>query len=315
MDKQSVISSLQKEMQQSPWDIKAELQLLLALSNGLSADEFMVCCNRFFKREYSKDVFSSVIKEDSKKLELLELQLSRTGLYDQLPEGLFFQISQKESRQHSVNDSALNYKKNKSKEEEIRRFFLPFDNAFFEQRLRLEQEESALLEGLRSGIMNDYFISFWNLPASIPKMFMVPFILLLPYANKIAGDLKLTAQCLGYLLKEKVNLVQRNAGTSSAAGIDFPGLGEGQLGFSMVCGTEFVEDNPVIEIEIGPIKNSQVKDYLEGGKREALMETFIRFFIPAGLDVITSVKLPHEKQDMMLEKGAEPVLGYSTVLG
>jgi len=83
----------------------------------------------------------------------------------------------------------------------------------------------------------------------------------------------------------------------------------------MVCGTEFVEDNPVIEIEIGPIKNSQVKDYLEGGKREALMETFIRFFIPAGLDVITSVKLPHEKQDMMLEKGAEPVLGYSTVLG
>ena len=315
MEKQIVIAPLQKEFDGSGWDIKAEAQLLMALNKGLSTDDIMICCDRFFKREYSKDIFSSTLKEDAKKQEFLELHLSRTSLYDQLPEGLFFQIPQRESRQYNSNDTALDYQRNKKKEEEIRRFFQPFDNSFFLQRLQLEQEESALLEGLRAGILNDYFIQFWNLPPSIPKMFMMPLILLLPHAHKIAGDLELTAQCLGYLLREEVRLVQKSAVISSARNIKFPTLGEGQLALNMVCGEDFFEDNPLIDIEIGPLKNSQVKDYLEGGKREVLMETFQRFFIPAGIDIITSVKVAPEKQDMLLQKGAEPVLGYSTVLG
>ncbi len=251
MKKQTAISSLQKEFGESAWDIKAETQLLLALNKGLSGDDFMICCDHFFKREYSKDVFSTTLKEDTKKQALLELHLSRTGLYDQLPEGLSFQMPQKESGQFSVYDSAQEYKQNKKKEEEIRRFFLPFDNSFFHQRLQLEQEESTLLEGLRTGVLNDYFITFWNLPTSIPRMFMMPLILLLPHAHKIAGNLDLTAQCLGYLLKEEVHLFQKSAVLSTTQNFQFSFLGEGQLGTNMVCGEDFFEDNPVIEIEIG----------------------------------------------------------------
>lgn len=327
MEKQDLIMCLQKELDQSAWDIKAEHLCMLAIKKGLGVDDFMFCCDHFFKREFSRDVFSTTLKEDSKKQQLLELHLSRAGLFDQLPEGLFFQMAQSKSRQTNVDQLAYEYKQNKKKEEELRRFFLPFDNTFFTQRLYLEQEESALLEGLRTGILNDYFIRFWDLPISIPKMFLVPLVLLLPHAHKIAGNLKLTGACLGYLLKEKVVLVKRNSPNTSAESIIPPSLGEGRLGLSLVCGEAFFEDNPVIEIKIGPLKNSKIKDYLDGGNRSILIGTFNRFFIPAGLDVITTLKLTPEIEDMkesdyafepvdmFLEKGSEPVLGYSTVLG
>jgi hypothetical protein len=101
----------------------------------------------------------------------------------------------------------------------------------------------------------------------------------------------------------------------------------------MVCGDDFFEDAPAIEIKIGPLKNSKVKEYLEGGRRALLIDTFNRFFIPAGVDVNTTIHLTHEgdadqledmfakvdrmleRVDMLLENGAEPILGYSSVLG
>lgn len=333
MGKQNIISLLQLELKQTAWDIKAEHLLMIAVKKGLNMDDFLICCDTFFKREFSQDVFTAILKEDSKKQELLELHLSRTGLYDLLPEGLFFQIPQKKSRQINVDELALEYRHNKKREENIRRFFLPFDNAFFIQRLRLEQEESSLLEGLGTGILNDYFIRFWGLPPSLPKMFAVPLLLLLPHANKIAGNLPLTSECFSYLLKEKVLFAQKNSAPASADDFEHIGLGQTGLGVNMICGNTFFEDSPVIEIKIGPLQNSKIKDYLDKGKRTVLLEIFNRFFIPAGVDTVITIKLSpdkddigeddvfsasayiFEREDMLLEKGSEPVLGYSTVLG
>ena len=83
----------------------------------------------------------------------------------------------------------------------------------------------------------------------------------------------------------------------------------------MVIGNQFWEDVPMIEIEIGPLKNSQVNDYLEGGDRFVLLETFNRFFVPAGIDTHTTIKVAKHKLNMVLEPGAEPILGFSSVLG
>ena len=314
MDKEAIISSLQKQMELSECDIRAEIQLVLAMGQGVSTEDFMAICNQSFKREFSKDVYLSNLKDDKRKA-MLEIQLTRAGIYDHLPEGLFFQIAKNERVSSSTDDSALLYKKNKKKEEEIRKFFAPFDNGFFLQRLQLEEEEAMLLDGLRTGVLHDYFISFWGLPRSIPKMFLVPLILLLPHANKIAGNLELTGRCLSYLLKEEVQIhlqdmflpVQNETALSS--------LGNNFLGLDLVCGSEFLENNPLIEIQVGPLRRSNVKDYLEKVRRAVLMDTFQKFFLPAGVDVTITIKVVEEKQDMMLEEGAEPILGYSTVLG
>ncbi|MBC7903785.1 MAG: hypothetical protein H7Y27_10190, partial [Gemmatimonadaceae bacterium] len=124
-----LIETLQREMQNAATDIRAEAQVLLALEKGARPEHFMVNCTKMFRREYSRDVVSSEIRDESGWQHSLNIHLSRSGLYDQLPEGLFFQPASR--ARSSVADLASDYKENKKKESEIRRFFLPFENDFF----------------------------------------------------------------------------------------------------------------------------------------------------------------------------------------
>jgi hypothetical protein len=304
---------LQQEMRNRPCDLKAEPQLALALENGLLHDDFIVLCNSLFHREYSKDIVDVKMNEDSRKRAIMQLHLSRSGVYDQLPEGLFYQPRQSGAGVYAATDMAADHRVNKQKEEEIRRFFLPFENDFFWQRLQLETEESRLLEGLRSGILNDYFMQFWNIPVSIPKPFIVPLIVLLPYAHHIAGDLPLMAESLQYLLQEPVRMQAADTGIT-LCNEPMPALGEQQLGIDMLCGSVFTEDCPAMECLIGPLQRSQVAEYVQGGGRHVLVETFLRFFVPAGVDVQLTIELPEHKKNMILQPDDEPVLGYSCII-
>ena len=314
MNSDSLIELVQQEMKELGCDAKAEPQLALALEKGLAPDDFMVNCDQLFVREYSKDLVGIELKEDPSKKKLLQIHLSRSGIYDQLPEGLFFQQYQKRANRMAAADMAADHKMNKKKEEEIRRFFLPVENDFFWQRIQLEQEEGKLLEGLQSGILNDYFVEFWNIPRSIPRIFIAPLILLVPYAHQVAGNLQLTAECLEQLLLEPVKASQKRAVSTFTPSVLSPGLGETSLGTDMLCGEAFWEDCPVIEFIIGPLQRSGISDYLEAGSRFELLETFSRFFVPAGLDIEFSVRLSVEKQNMHMEMENAPVLGFSSVL-
>jgi hypothetical protein len=314
VDNYMLLELVQKEIRELGCDARAETQLALALEKGLTSDDFWVSSDHLFIREFSRDLIKSEIKEDARKATLLEIHLSRGGIYDQLPEGFFFQHREQKQKSLAAADMAVEYKENKKREAEIRRFFLPFDNDFFWQRLQLEREESRLLEGLQSGILNDYFIEFWNIPRTIPKKFTAPLILLLPYAHRIAGDISLTAECLEQLLAEEVQVSLKKSFDTHSESVSSPGLGEAKLGLDMLCGEDFREDSPVIEFEIGPLEGSSITDYLRGGNRFELLEIFSRFFIPAGMDVQFEVRVQKEKENMHMERGNYPVLGYSTVL-
>ncbi|MEO6963631.1 MAG: type VI secretion system baseplate subunit TssG [Puia sp.] len=305
---------VQKEMRELGCDARTESLLALAMDSGLLPDDFRVSCDGLFVREHSRDLINAEIKEDARKASLLELHLSRGGVYDQLPEGFFFQHREQKTRTLTAADMASDHKENKKKEAEIRRFFLPFENDFFWQRLQIEKEEGRLLEGLQSGILNDYFVQFWNIPRSIPKKFIAPLILLLPYAHRIAGDLTLTAECLEQLLMEEIQIIQKRSLSNHHDALACPGLGDARLGLDMLCGEDFWEDSPLIELVIGPLEGSRISDYLEGGNRFELLDVFRRFFIPAGIDVEFNVKLHKEKENMTMETGNFPILGYSSVL-
>ena len=312
MNHLQLIETLQRDIRRIGCDAKAEALLLLALENGLRKDHFMVNCAKLFRREYSRDIVATNLKEDGAKQPLLEVMLSRGGIYDQLPEGLFFQASSTKNK--SVAELSVDYKHNKKKEAEIRRFFQPFENDFFLQRINIEEEETMLLEGLQTGMLNDYFVRFWDLPNSVPKKLLAPLILLLPYTAKIAGDWSLTRQSLQLILQEPVIINRKQAVLEDASGLLPPVLGDCTVGLDMVCGDRFWEDSPVVEMAIGPLQQSQIADYLPDGSCYALLQTFIRFFIPAGIETMITIQVAPEEQRMHLVQGAEPVLGYSSYL-
>lgn len=314
MEQYPLLTQLQQEIQDNFSDIKAESLLALATENGLSADDFSIAPESLFNRAYSRDVLFAALAEDANKRNYLQLHLSRSGLHDQLPEGIFYQPEKLRSQVSNAANMAATYKINKQKERETRKFFMPFENAFFGQRMALEKEEIQLLEGLQCGILNEYFINFWGISPAIPQALIRPLIELLPYAHKIAGNPDITAQCLEKILQEKVSTRTIPALVTRVEPDYMHELGIQQLGMDMVLGDQFMEYFPLVEFTIGPLCNSKIQDYLEGGSKEVFLKTFYSFFMSVEADVSTRIEVAKEKKYMVLDAAEEPVLGYSSVL-
>jgi hypothetical protein len=229
-----------------------------------------------------------------------------------LPEGLFFSGKRLDANSSLGGTETVElYEQNLQIEKEIRQFFMPFENEIFWQRIQLAKQEIMLPEALQSNYLNDYFARFWDIPDLFPKEFLLPFIQILPYTHQSAGNFHLTAQCLEHLIKERVNVKEV---LRPAFLIHSQGLGNQQLSFDTICSDAFLEDDPALEFTIGPLKYSQVQDYLKGGNREMLVETFYKFFVPAGLEVQTRIEVSAEECSMQFKAEVEPLLGYSTVL-
>jgi hypothetical protein len=314
MENRQTIQKVNDELQQRPSDIKAEAWLNQALENGLLPSDFVVINNRFFEREFTQDISRTNIVEADWLNHYLEVQLSRPGLYDMLPEGLFFQPKAADmQRVLSVAEMAAQYRVNKIKEREIRRFFQPVENEFFYQQVQLEQEEVWLLDGLKGGKLNRFFLQFWDLPAALDVSLALSLLILLPYAHQICGHTGLMQEVLGLLLQEPVFIKKGRPQPTAVNDLVQP-LGMQALGDTMVCGTEFMEDYPVLEYQIGPLKNSTVTSYLAGGENELLIQTFNRFFAPLDADIIVNIEIEKSQTTMEMSETVQPVLGYTSVL-
>lgn len=302
-------------LKQRNTDVRAEVLLWQAMCAGIPAGELLVKHSRFFEREYVKDITGSELVEDEWHRRYLEIQLARPGFYDMLPESLFFQPDSRDLvRRASVADMAAQYQHNKWKERDLRRFFQPFENELFHQQVQLEKEEVALLDALNNQVLNRFLSHFWGLPAELPASVAASFILLLPCAHLINGNPELMQQCLSLLLGEEVRVTIKPAAAIEVDAALNSGLGYQQLGDSMICGTSFMEDYPVLQYYIGPLGHTPVSGYIEGGVQFLLLETFNHFFAPAGADIITEVAIEKESGGMSFTAEEQPVLGYTSVL-
>lgn len=315
METQQRLLNLLNLLEQRNTDVRAEVLLWQAMCDGLQQTDFVVSNSRFFERPYTKDVLSASLVEDEWRRSFAEIQLTRAGLYDMLPESLFFQPDSKDfQRRAGAAEMAAQYQQNKQKEKELRRFFQPFENEFFYQQLQLEREEIHLLDALRNHMMNRFLADFWNLPAKLPVAVTASLILLIPYAHVINGNTPLMKQCLELLLEEPVAVTLKAPLPTTADASLQGGLGMQQLGDSMICGNTFMEDYPVLHYRIGPLQKSPVTGYLEGGMQHLLLETFNRFFAPAEADIITEIDIQKERGSMCFDGEEQPVLGYTSVL-
>lgn len=311
MKQQSTIEWGYRLLKASGSDIKTESLLACCMQNGLVAEDFMVASTGFFYREHSKDVLALKLAEDAGRKNYLQIRLTRSSIYDQLPEGLFYQSAGYPAGTGAA-EMAAEYGVNKQREQATRQFFEPIDNDFFLQRIELEKWENDMLAGLQSEVLCDYFIRFWNLPENIPLRYLLPLIQLLPHAHRVAGNLDQTAQCLDYILQEKVWLRRVEAFACHVPAERQPMLQEQRLGVDAVMGEQFADDDMLIACSIGPLHHSQVNDYLQGGDKEVFLQTFFRFFMPVHALVETSIEVADKH--MVICHGKEPVLGYSSSL-
>lgn len=312
MNRQDIINHLHEELKSMAHDIRCEAVLNQSMHNGLRKEDAVVLNDGRFYREYRNDIYNIDKIEDDWRHPYLQLHLSRSGIYDLLPEGLFHQPVLDLKPLTTAAEMAEASKIDKKKESATRKFFQPLEHHFFMQRMAVETAEDRFLQGIENGLLNDYFFSFWGFPKTLHNDAALLLMLLLPYAHVIAGDLKLMEQCLSLVLNEAVSINETEPELSYAPAMN-DGIGSFQLGVDTACGEAFFEDYTHLRYIIGPLRNSHPSSYIGGGN-EVLLNVFTDFFAPVDADVTIQVEVDAANAVIKLDEEREPILGYSTIL-
>ncbi len=146
----------------------------------------------FFYRNYTDDLKSCEAEQQT-------VRTSRNGIFDVLPERMFFS----DSELRFLENYSFSKKLEKIYEERdlIKSFFMPFDSMLFNASLRVEKTTNMVLEHKIADFLLMYF-DYNILEEESP--FVQELAPLIIHASRIRGDLLLIARLLSNLLNCKV---------------------------------------------------------------------------------------------------------------
>ena len=312
--KAAVLEEVIDHISRLHYDVRAEVVVGELLDNHVRSEEIAVQMQNVFVRSFNKDILNAQLDDSQPYHPFISLTLSRDGLYDRLPEGIFHQFTPQQ-QQRSVRDMVINYKRQQKEQQEARKFFRPLENEFFLQRVFLEQKEKHLLFDAFGKDADELFLEFWGIRPDLPSAGLKKLVKLLPYIYRIAGNLPLVKLYLQAILEEPVQITQENSGTAVETGSQVP-LGESRLGVDMMTGNMFYTDMPLVKIKVGPLQQHRVYDFLPWQPYGKLLETCISFLLPADVEVVTLLEPHPEEKKVVVADSQEKdgLMGYNFYL-
>lgn len=296
----------------------------------LDVDEVLVRYRSDFKRAYDSDIlnFKETIGENSN---FLEIDLSRSGIYDRLPEGIFHHPTKSEN-----TTSYLTYRRQQKEEQEnARLLFAPIENAFFKSEVEIEKNRKSQIEDILS-LKNNFLFDFWGLPKDFPEKFAAPFMRLLPYAKELSGNLDDTFYVLELLLGIKVTYKYAYQAIEKVEekvenitlGLNFilektDTIRSGYkaeidkfLDFDTANETDDFPEltQPSLEVLLQPEKQEGIPQYIEEDGLLKIAKVFYDYFIPMEYKITTKISSVIES-DFVLGDKRGTYLGMSTKLG
>jgi len=300
-------------------DINAEVVIADIIERGFDFNNLMIKHVGLFKRNFSKDIqdaYFDVLRN------LLVVTVSRDSLYDVLPYGLFHEMFSNFNR----DKRKVEFDKLKQEEENARKFFLPFDNEFFNQYVGLELE---LREYFRNP--DRFFQRILFLSKTIPAKDAIKLTTYVLFADKVIGDAQLTAMLLADLIGEEVHCIEKFCDDEFRFNVKDnlqQKLDDGiSLGVDFTSGNAIKEGKNVWQFTVHLGNEKNIEKYLNP-KTNSVMELihlFYEYFIPIEVEVNTNIVSKDVSQlylEEYFEKQSvhqtnEPVpcfLGYNTII-
>lgn len=300
------------------YDIEAEFIAACLLSDGLSDKDIVVILEGPLRRKWSQDINGAGVEQFENGEEAVCLRLNRSGLYDELPEALFhrfYSLKNATAGEMRHESAILN-----SEERSARLLFRPFENEIFRHRAILALKENLIFDSICSGTLNALIPGLLKINERIPCEYRMKLMRILPFAPQFTGgDYQVTAECLQYILEEKVEIKLHAPSCSARPGDEWNGcpLGETILGENAVIGQDICGPFRRLEFNIGPLKNTNIADFFENGPAQLLLNNFYDYFIPVELDVEKKLVLEQKPVELASGKTGYPVdsfLGFNTML-
>ena len=302
------------------FDLIAEFIVSCLIDEEITQEKIWVVNDGVLKRKWGKDISTTEIENFDYDKDVLTLHLNRAGIYNSLPESMFHNFESKKNT--SGKEMAKESMRLKIEEKKIRLFFKPFENELFFQKVRLATKESEIYADIYFDHIHGLIPDFWKIDNKIPKKYILKLIKLLPFAYRIIGDYKLTAQSLEYIIDEDVKIkfeneeIKLNEPNNKVHGFV---LGNNSLGYNSIIGDNITGSIGRLIFMFGPLKTTDVKDFYGDGLVLGLLKCFFDYFIPVEYDVEIRLILPEEQNKFILHSDneqytANSYLGYNIVL-
>jgi len=293
-------------------DIRAEVVINdLLKNNDIAESEYVISKAGQFSRAYRFDILDACIKDyNLEATQMLEISLSRDGIYDMLPENIIHN-TKNDTPEKEVTVMLQEYRTQKKQQNAARTFFQPFEDEIFKYGVTAEGFERQFLSDLNGEKVAGLFYEFWGIEKGFPEMLISKFIRILPFAYKIVGDIELACEILASLLDEDV-VVHHKTHQKYTDRDESILLGSSRLGLDSITGNSYDDYSSHFNIQIGPLKNSSFREYIHEGSKKRFLDLFYDYFFPIEVELETLILLPEEIQNFKFSELENSVLGYNT---
>ncbi|MBN2738645.1 MAG: hypothetical protein JXR70_16810 [Spirochaetales bacterium] len=293
-------------------DLKAEYLISCLFEDGVEPHYILAIFEGTLKRRWSRDISYAEVEEFENGEEALSIHQNRLGIYDSLPEALFHRFP--ENKNATGKEMAKESMIIKGEEKKARIFFRPFENEIFLQNVQIALNETRLFQSLYLDLLNGIIRDFWKIDDKIPHKYVSKLFKVLPFVHQIIGDYKLTAKCLEHILEEKVNIEYRNEDPNEDMvcehGLNQFSLGESILGVNSIIGKKVTGFIGRLVFQVGPLKNTNPKDFFYDGPIAHLLDCFYDYFTPVELDIVTNLLLGDKQSKFILKRKTDPLISY-----
>jgi hypothetical protein len=296
-------------------DIKAEVVVGELHDNNFSAHEILTHHLGAFLRSVRKDIQEVGFPENvlPDEAEEIVLELSRDGLYDALPEGLFHQPSLR-SRSAKRTDVMDELKKHRVEEGYARKFFAPFENEFFNLRVLLEKREKYAIQGFTTAANKKLLQRIWRVMQRLSSRQINLLMHYLPLAHILRGDNEKLQKVMQTVLGVKIALQYSNV-NYIVKNKEQEILSTMTLGVNSVLGNSFALSIPYLQVKIGPLSNKEFPAFLPHGEAHDLLKLLQDFFFPAHIQTQLILSIQHSENKFSLnEKSNFSYLGFNTYI-
>jgi type VI secretion system protein ImpH len=308
------IEKFNELLHQMQSDIRLEVVVTDLVIDSLSLEDVLIVSNSLFKRSYHHDIEKTVeVEYGLSRKKKLSIIVNREGIYDRLPEDLFHQPTDNVNyfdKERIIKEIKIQ----NDLEKASRLFFLPFENEFYRQRVKLESEERKFLFETNSNLSGELFTELWDLPDFLDDFQKSKLGVLMPVLNKIVGDLEMTAFIMESITGDALQI---KLGTpSSSVLLEEPVLGKMLLGVDGILAGELHDLQEALTVRIFLNRLDELADYMPGGKKIIIHEFLCNLFIPFETEFIfeldfsrTSLSFVADEETYYLGR-----LNYTTVI-
>lgn len=276
-----------------------------------------------FSRPFSPDVLTvDEVTGDAGQTSVTYADVSRDGLYDSLPEALAHPVRPVRPGDEWAADAVAESRRLHREEAEARRFWLPFEQETFRQRVRIEAQESEALTGRHGPVWDE--LHDWLLgpaAANLSPEQRASLLRILINAHRIVGNWPLTARAMSQFLRVPVAL---RFGPQSTGGVASQRTGQAAPVRIGACrlGEDFIVAQPIptddggqVRIQIGPLTGDRLADFLPNGTGEGHVRLLAGYLLPADADyVLTIVPEPADAAFQLTNTPTTGRLGLTTRL-